>query len=200
MPLPSAPPPLFGRLRRREILHGERRPEHPLAAFSPWTVEPSFLPPLLHPDAGPPPAAGALTSSENAAADPISPPSRRQEASVSYRLHPHARRVASPSWVLERLPLVHLRHGSTAAGRAAMRAWRAVTAPVCARAPRRAVASRAGRVRPGKPWATCAVYMGRASAVDVGHALLCNWAERGFDPVAVELVFYFLNIFKFLQI
>jgi hypothetical protein len=121
VPLPSAPWPLFGRLRRREILHGERSPEHPLADFSPWTVEPSFLPPPLHLDAGPPPATGALTSSENATADPVFPSSRWQEAPVSYRLHPHARRVASPSWVLERHPLVHLRHGSAAAGRAAPR-------------------------------------------------------------------------------
>jgi hypothetical protein len=87
-------------------------------------------------------------------------------------------------------PLLHLRHGSATAGRAVPRARRAVTAPVC----------RVGRGRPGKPWATCAVHMGRAGAVDVGRTLLCNWAERGFGPVAVELVFYFSNIFKSLQI
>jgi hypothetical protein len=119
---------------------------------------------------------------------------------VSYRLHPHAWQVASPQWVLERFPLLHLRHGSAATGRAAMRTRRAVTAPVCARAQRRAVAGRAGRGRPDKLWAACAVHTGRASAVDMGHALLCNWAERGFGPVIVELVFYFLNIFKSLQI
>jgi hypothetical protein len=39
----------------------------------------------------------------------------------------------------------------------------------------------------------------RAGAVGVDHVPLCNWAERGFGPVAVELVFHFLNIFKFLQ-
>jgi hypothetical protein len=119
---------------------------------------------------------------------------------VSYRLLPHARQVASPTWVLERLPLLHLCHGSTAADHATMRAGRAVTAPVCARAQHRAVAGRAGRGRTGKPWAACAMHTGRVGAVDVGHALLCNWAERGFGPVAVELVFYFLNIFKSLQI
>jgi hypothetical protein len=37
---------------------------------------------------------------------------------VSYRLHPHARRVASPSWVLELRRLLHLRCYSAAAGRA----------------------------------------------------------------------------------
>jgi hypothetical protein len=148
----------------------------PLAAFSLWTVEPSFLSPL-HPDVGPPPAAGALTSSENVAADPVFPPSLRQETPVSYRLHPHARWVASPPWVLERLRLLHLHHGSATAGRAATRARRG-----------------------HPPWATCAMHTGRAGAVDVGHALLCNWVERGFGPVAVELVFYFSNIFKSLQI
>jgi hypothetical protein len=102
--------------------------------------------------------------------------------------------------MLERLPLLHLCHSSVTAGHAAMRARRAVTAPVCARTPRRAVAVRASRGRPGKPWAVCAVPTSRAGTVDVGHALLCNWAERGFGPVAVELIFYFLNIFKSLQI
>jgi hypothetical protein len=77
-------------------------------------------------------------------------PSRRQEDSVSCRLHPLARWVASPPWMLKRLTLFHLRHGSAATGRTAMRAQRAVTAPVCARAQRRAVAGRAGRGRPGK--------------------------------------------------
>jgi hypothetical protein len=119
---------------------------------------------------------------------------------MSYRLHPHARRVASPPWVLERLPLLHLHHSRAAAGRAATLARRAVTAPVCARAPRRAVAGRAGRGQPGKLWAACVVHTGRTGAVDVGHVLLCNWAERGFGPVAVELVFYFPNIFKSSQI
>jgi hypothetical protein len=52
--------------------------------------------------------------------------------------------------MLERLPLLHLRHGSTATGRAAMRAQRAVTAPVRARAQRRAVTGRTSRGRPGK--------------------------------------------------
>jgi hypothetical protein len=102
--------------------------------------------------------------------------------------------------MLEHLPLLHLCHSSVAAGRATTRARRAVTAPVWARAPRRAVAVRASRGRPGKPSAACAVPTGRAGTVDVGHALLCNWAERGFGLVAVELIFYFLNIFKSLQI
>jgi hypothetical protein len=44
------------------------------------------------------------------------------------------------------------------------------------------------------------VAVGCARTMHVGHAPLCNWAERGFGPVAVELVFHFLNIFKFLQI
>jgi hypothetical protein len=64
----------------------------------------------------------------------------------------------------------------------------------------RAVSLPRARAGPTRPWAACAVYTGRADAVDVGRALLYNWAERGFGPVTVELVFYFPNIFKFLQI
>jgi hypothetical protein len=63
------------------------------------------------------------------------PPPRRQGAPVIYRLHPHARRVTSPPWVLECRLLLHLRRCSTAAGRAATHARRAVTALACARAP-----------------------------------------------------------------
>jgi hypothetical protein len=135
-PCPSTPPPLSGRLRRRETLHGERSPStSPLAAFSPGTLEPSFLSPStptqdrrrpldpLHRRRTPPPIQ-------------FSPPSRRQEAPVSYRLHPHVRWVSSPPWVLERVPLLHLRQGS---------AQRAVTAPVCARAQRHAIIGRACR-------------------------------------------------------
>jgi hypothetical protein len=108
-------------------------------------------------------------------------------------LHPHARRVASPPWVLESRLLLRLCHCSTTAGRATTRAQRAVTAPVCAHAV-------TGRGRPGKPWAARAVHTGRASTVGVGHAALCNWAKCGFGPVAVELVFHFPNIFKLLRI
>jgi hypothetical protein len=42
--------------------------------------------------------------------------------------------------------------------------------------------------------------LGRARVMQAGCAALCNWAERGFGPMAVELVFHFPNIFKFLQI
>jgi hypothetical protein len=104
----------------------------------------------------------------------FSPP-RRQGTPVSYRLHPHARRVASPPWVLERRRLLHLRRCSAAAGRAATRTRRAVTAPArCAHGPSR--------------------------RCERGPRALCNWAKRSFGPVAVGLVFHFPNIFKFLQI
>jgi hypothetical protein len=53
---------------------------------------------------------------------------------------------------------------------------------------------------PTMPWATCAVQIGRVGTMDVGRALLCSWATRGFGPATVELFFYFLNIFKSLQI
>jgi hypothetical protein len=48
------------------------------------------------------------------------------------------------------------------------------------------------------PWATRPVHTGRASAVGVGHTRLCNWAERGFGPVAVELNFLFFEYIEFL--
>jgi hypothetical protein len=126
---------------------------------------------------------------------PVFFPSHRQEALVSYRLHPLARRVASPSWMLEHLPLLHLRHGSTAAGLAATRAQRAVTAPVCTRAQRRAVAGRAGRGRPGKPWAACATQaeakLGHTRAAQADCAGTVQLGRSGFGPVIVELFFLF---------
>jgi hypothetical protein len=36
---------------------------------------------------------------------------------------------------------------------------------------------------------TRVVHMGRADAASMGQAPLCNWAERGFGPVTLELVF-----------
>jgi hypothetical protein len=137
-PCRSASPPLSGRLRRRVTLHDERSPSTPL---------PLFLRGLLSRASSPPPPRRRTAASRRSphlvgecCHRSGFPPSRRQEAPVSYHLYPHARRVASPSWVLERFPLLHLRHGSSAAGHAAMRARRAVTAPVCAHAQCHAVA------------------------------------------------------------
>jgi hypothetical protein len=45
-----------------------------------------------------------------------------------------------------------------------------------------------------------AVRVGQADAAGVGQAPLCIWAERGFGPEALKLIFYFLNIFNSLQI
>jgi hypothetical protein len=166
-PCLSAPPP-------SRNPHGERSPSTPPPChFFPTTIEPSFLSPsTLTQDCRRPPEPSPRRRTPPLIRFP--PPSRRQEALVSYRLHPHVRRVASPPWVLERLLLLHLRHGSTAAGRATTCARSVVTA----RAQRHIVVVRAGRGRPGKPWAMCAVHTGQASAVDMGHVLLCNWAER----------------------
>jgi hypothetical protein len=82
--------------------------------------------------------------------------------------------VASLLWLLERLPFPHLRHGGATTDRAATRARRAVTAPVCARVQRRAgrgrpgkAVGRVGRGRARPSWATRAL---RRSAVLV----LCN--------------------------
>jgi hypothetical protein len=36
-----------------------------------------------------------------------------------------------------------------------------------------------------------AVHMGQAYAASVGQAPLCNWAERGFGPEALKLIFLF---------
>jgi hypothetical protein len=74
----------------------------------------------------------------------------------------------------------------------------AVTAPACATL-RRAILGRAahagraravntGRARVGVCRAR-AVHMGRADAASVGQVSLCNWAERGFGSVTLELVF-----------
>jgi hypothetical protein len=46
---------------------------------------------------------------------------------MSYRLHPHARRVTSPSWVLKHRLLLRLHRCSAAAGRATTRTRSAVT-------------------------------------------------------------------------
>jgi hypothetical protein len=69
-------------------------------------------------------------------------------------LHPHARRVASPPWVLESRLLLRLCHCSTTAGRATTRAQRAVTAPVCAHAASRRHGPRPARQAVGR--ARCA--------------------------------------------
>jgi hypothetical protein len=243
---PCAPPLLSGRLHRHKLLHGERNPEPPLLLlFLRGLLSRASSP--LHPDAGLPLAAGALTSSENAAANPVSAPSPSARNSdelsppptcpagglsaVDPRAPPLAppphcstaadraatcaRRAVTASvcaraprrvvtaragrgqlgkpWMLERLPLLHLCHSSAAAGYAATRARRSVTALVCARAPRRA-----GQGWPGKTWATCAAPTGRAGIVDVGHALLCNWAEQVFGPVAFDYIFRFSEYIQFL--
>jgi hypothetical protein len=92
---------------------------------------------------------------------------------VNHLLLPHARRVASPSWVLDRRAVA----GCAGQGRPDKHRPRAAhTGP----APRgREPCSRVavGRV--------CAVHVGRADAVSVGHAPLCNWAEREFGPVTL---------------
>jgi hypothetical protein len=69
----STPPSLSDRLRHRELIHGEQSPSPLLPHFLLWNVESSSL--SLLPVAGPPPATGALASSENAAAYPVFLPS-----------------------------------------------------------------------------------------------------------------------------
>jgi hypothetical protein len=45
-----------------------------------------------------------------------------------------------------------------------------------------------------------AVRVGRADAAGVGQALLCIWAERGFGPETLKLIFLFSDLFNSLQI
>jgi hypothetical protein len=72
----------------------------------------------------------------------FSHPHRRRGAPVSYFLLPHARRVASPPWVLDRRRLRHLHRCGVTAGHTATCARRAVIAPTCA-APSRATQAEA---------------------------------------------------------
>jgi hypothetical protein len=45
-----------------------------------------------------------------------------------------------------------------------------------------------------------AVHVCRADAVGVGQVPLCIWAERGFGPEALKLIFLFSDLFNSLQI
>jgi hypothetical protein len=118
---------------------------------------------------------------------------------VSYLLLPHARRVASPLWVLDRRRLRRLHRCGVATGRAVTRAqerWSLRRAPCCV-APSRAEASPASAGRALRTRAVTrvavgrarAVHMGQADAMSVGHAPQCNWAQREFSPVTLDLVF-----------
>jgi hypothetical protein len=101
---------------------------------------------------------------------------------VSYRLHPHARWVASPPWVLERRdarPESGDRSGVHSRA-APSRAAQAEAGP----------ASRGARAQCTGPSRRC----GR------GPRALCNWAERGFGQWHLIIFLYFLNIFNSLQI
>jgi hypothetical protein len=42
------------------------------------------------------------------------------------------------------------------------------------------------------------VHVGRADAAGVGQAPLCIWAERGFGPVALKLIFLFSEYIQIL--
>jgi hypothetical protein len=66
---------------------------------------------------------------------------------------------------------------------------------VRSRAARSAAEAEAG---PARPLAAYAVQTVRISTVDVGRALLCNWAVRGFGPVTIELIFIFSEYIQIL--
>jgi hypothetical protein len=44
------------------------------------------------------------------------------------------------------------------------------------------------------------VRVGKADAAGVGQAPLCIWAERGFSPEALKLIFLFSDLFNLSQI
>jgi hypothetical protein len=95
---------------------------------------------------------------------------------VSYLPLPHARWVASPTWVLDRRPpfappppLWRRRQPRRDACPGA------VTTPACA-APLRATQAYAGPASAGRALRTRA-------------APQCNWAEREFGPLALKLIF-----------
>jgi hypothetical protein len=49
------------------------------------------------------------------------------------------------------------------------------------------------------PWVvTRAVHVGQADATGVGQAPLCIWAERGFGPEALKLIFLFSEYIQIL--
>jgi hypothetical protein len=52
---------------------------------------------------------------------------------------------------------------------------------------------------PTSLWAACTVQTGRVGIVDVGCAGTVQLGRGGFGPVTIDF-FYFLNIFKYLQI
>jgi hypothetical protein len=148
--------------------------------------------------AGPLPATVAPPRRGDAAAEPnfFSSPSTRSSGELACRPSCPVGRLtvvgALPPPLAPSPPLWHRRRLRRDAR------TRAVTAPTSATL-RRAIVGRAahagraravntGRARVGVCRAR-AVHMGRADAASVGQVPLCNWAERGFGPVTLELVF-----------
>jgi hypothetical protein len=70
---------------------------------------------------------------------------------------------------------------------------------VCRAALAEAGPASAGRARVAVDRAR-AMRMGRADSAGVGQAPLCIWAERGFGPEALKLIFLFSDLFNSLQI
>jgi hypothetical protein len=115
---------------------------------------------------------------------------------VNYRLHPLARWVASPPWVLERLPLPHLHHGSATVGRATMHARRAVTAPVCAHAQRRTVTGHAGRGWPGKAVGRVRYANGSSQHCGRGPCITVQLGRARIQPSGSRIKFSIFRIYS----
>jgi hypothetical protein len=167
------------------FVHGERRPSSPLIVLHSWSVELTF--PSLLTVAGPLPATVAQPRQRNAAAEPEFFPSPSTRSSGELFFPPPCPAdsltvmgARPPPFALPP-PLWHRRSGMP-----------------------RAVAGHTGRGRPSERRSRAAhpghthVAMGRARAVCVGQAPLCNWAERGFGPVTLELVFLFSEYIQIL--
>jgi hypothetical protein len=131
----------------------------------------------------------------------ISSPHRRRGAPMSYLPLPHARRVASPSWVLDRRRLHRLHRCSIATDHAATRArerWMLLRAPRCA-APSwaaQAEASPASAGRSLRTWAARAMRVGRAGTVSVGHACTVHLGRALFRPSGSQFKFSIFWIYS----
>jgi hypothetical protein len=140
--------------------------------------------------AGPLPATVAPPRRGDAAVEPdfFSSPSTRSSGELACRPSCPAGSLtvvgARSPLLVPSLPLWHRRRPRRDARMGA------VTAPACATLSEAGPAS-AGRAR---------VAVGQADAAGVGQAPLCIWAERGFGPETLKLIFLFSDLFNLLQI
>jgi hypothetical protein len=160
------------RLRRREFLHGECRLTASPRRSSPMELELTLL--SLLAVAGPPQATVAPPRRGDAAAEPdfFSSPSTQSSGELA----------CHPSCPAGSLTVVGARPPPLASSPPL---W-------CRRRPRRDTRTGAGTAP------ACAALSRAASGM--GQAPLCIWAERGFGPETLKLIFLFSDLFNSLQI